>query len=607
MKKLSKKIKLIIFLVIVMGIVYFIVVSPMLQFSNGEKRLEKAAKRYFEVFHNELPTGERVKTVTLKELYHKSFIDKDIKIPYTNTTCSTENSWVKVKRVDNDYKYYVYLECGLLKSNIDHTGPTIKLNGDDEITINVGEEYKELGVKSVKDSVDGKLDIKDVVIKGNVDVNKLGTYQITYTAFDKMSNKNTVTRKVTVVHELYHTIKKDLGDKTNYQGNPQNNFIKLSNMLFRIYGYDNDKNIILVSDEDIANVNYTKVDKWLEYYYSKLNDFTKKNIVEKKYCNMSSLENPYFELVDCSSYSSKKKITIPSVVDINKAEDVDEEEGTIDVCFMETPTISWTATSQNDENAYAVRDVNWGEYDGLIYVPYSKTDNYGVRPMFAIKGDLLISSGDGTVENPYDLGDTPKASNSSLIHDRFIGEYVVIKGTIYRIVDLLSDGTTKVVSVTTIGNPRSPFTTTVNDGSEKMEYNPKDKNSVAHFINNKSADYIDTSLFVNHEIEVPIYKNKIIYGEEVEKKKYKVLLSAPEMYELFSAQPQRKYNGGSYWLLNSSKTKKITGYITDIGVVYNGEVPTYIDAGIRVVGYLKNNVIISSGKGTLEKPYKLSK
>ena len=192
---MKKKIKLIILLFIIGFLVWFLGINPKLQFSRGEKLFLKSAKRYFELNSNELPTGERIKTLTLKELYHKSFIEKDIVIPYTKTTCSVDNSWVKVRRENKEYKYYVYLECGLLKSNIDHTGPVVKLKGNKEVQVNLGEEYKDEGVLSVKDSNDGDLKVEDVVVKGEVNTNKVGSYTISYTAFDKKRKIENIWKK----------------------------------------------------------------------------------------------------------------------------------------------------------------------------------------------------------------------------------------------------------------------------------------------------------------------------------------------------------------------------------------------------------------------------
>ena len=309
--KILKRVKLLITIGIVGLFVWFLILYPMITFRQNEKTMAEAGKRYFELNSNELPTGNRVKTVSLKTLYHKSFLEKDLFIPYSKNTCSLDDSWVKVKRDNNgEYKYYVFLDCGMLSSNVDHKGPEIKLNGDEEITLGIDEEYKEEGIKSIVDANDGKIDVKSATIKGEVDTSKTGTYEIQYIAFDSLSNKGTITRKVNVVQTLNSTIKKKLNGSSNFSGNPSDNYLRLSNMVFRVYGLDEDDDIVIVAEEDIANVNYSKIDEWLEYYYEHLNDKTKKMIVEKKYCNMT-ISDTTLDVTQCNSYTDKKKVYIP--------------------------------------------------------------------------------------------------------------------------------------------------------------------------------------------------------------------------------------------------------------------------------------------------------
>ena len=182
--KILKRVKLLITIGIVGLFVWFLILYPMITFRQNEKTMAEAGKRYFELNSNELPTGNRVKTVSLKTLYHKSFLEKDLFIPYSKNTCSLDDSWVKVKRDNNgEYKYYVFLDCGMLSSNVDHKGPEIKLNGDEEITLGIDEEYKEEGIKSIVDANDGKIDVKSATIKGEVDTSKTGTYEIQYIDF----------------------------------------------------------------------------------------------------------------------------------------------------------------------------------------------------------------------------------------------------------------------------------------------------------------------------------------------------------------------------------------------------------------------------------------
>ena len=588
-KEMLKKIKLVITIVLILVFVWFLIVSPMITFHTNEGRLEEAAKRYFELNSSELPSGENVKTLTLKTLYHKSFIKNDLYIPYTNKTCSIENSWVKVKRVDGEYKYYTYLECGVLSSTVDHKGPVITLNGDKSISIGKGEEYKESGVKSVVDNTDGKLDVKNVTIKGEVDTTKIGTYEVTYTALDSLNNKTVVTREVKVVQKLNSTIKKSLKDSKNFVGDPDNNYLRISNMLFRIYGLDNNNNVIIVSDEDIANVNYSKLDKWLDYYYDNLNDFTKNAIVKAKYCNMN-LTDTTLDTTKCSGYTKERNVYIPSVIEVNKAAGEDN--------FMRPNTMSWLANKKDSKNAYLTRNYFIKEHIDKTYLSYSVDDNYGVRPMMTIKGDILITDGDGTVEKPYVFGDTKKAKGGTLLNERFTGEYISIDDAIYRIVKTNSDGTTKVISTFTIDD----ISTGVGSTSGKIEYNPNNKSSVAYHINNRASEYVDTKRFVKHEIEVPIYKNKIIYGSEIKTKKYEVVLSAPNMFEMFSAQPQ-SFISGSYWMINTSQTAHVGAAMYELGVPINEKIEGDVQIGVRIVAFMKKGTTISSGEGTEIKPY----
>ena len=595
MNKIGKKWKIVFLLVLIFVSLWFLIIHPLRVLHRHEESLEAAAKRYFELHSNELPTGERVKTLSLMELYHQSYLQNDLYIPYTHKTCSIKDSWVKVRRVDNEYQYYTYLKCGLLSSFIDHKGPDIKLNGKKQIQVSKDEVYTDPGVRSVVDQSDGTIDVSKVTINSNVDTTKTGIYYVTYTAFDQWNNKTVVKREVRVIQPLSNTVKALLNGATNFKGEPENNYIRLSNMLFRIYGIDKDDHIIVVAEEDVSNVNYTKLEAWLKYYYNHLNDTTKKMIVEREYCN-DSLTDAQLGTTTCSSYAKKTKITVPSIRDINLAEEGNDN-------FMKTYTLSWTSNRKNNKKAYVTRKVFYGKNFGHLYVTYGVNDNYGVRPMFTIKGDSLIVGGDGTIENPYVFGDVKKAKPGSLLNERFTGEYISIDGELYRIVETEKNGATRVIAYYTVGAYGGNIECSASSDKEVITYNPKDASSVAYFINNQVSAYVNTKYFVNHEIKVPIYKNKIVYGEEVETKKYTVKLSAPNMYEMFSAQPRRESTSLSYWLVNSSKAKRTTGMIYTMGVPINEEIPAFEKANVRIVAYLGHKTTIVNGKGTYESPY----
>ena len=70
-KKYMKTIRLVVVFAIIGAFVWFLVLSPMITFRNNEKVLKDAAVRYFELNKEQLPTGERVKTLSLNTLYKK--------------------------------------------------------------------------------------------------------------------------------------------------------------------------------------------------------------------------------------------------------------------------------------------------------------------------------------------------------------------------------------------------------------------------------------------------------------------------------------------------------------------------------------------------------
>lgn len=181
-KKLIKYLKILGVVLVVVLFLWFLIIHPLLTFRGYENQIEEAAKRYYELNANQLPTGKRVKTLSVQELFDQSYLKEDFYVPFSKKPCSITESWVKVRQEDGEYKYYTYLKCGAISSIVDHDGPKITLNGDDEITIDKGDKYKELGVKSVVDNSDGKLDVNDVVIdSSDVNTNVTGTYEVTYT------------------------------------------------------------------------------------------------------------------------------------------------------------------------------------------------------------------------------------------------------------------------------------------------------------------------------------------------------------------------------------------------------------------------------------------
>ena len=583
--------KLIVVIIIVVLFAWFLIIKPKYTFGKYEAMVEEAARKYYEMNPTHLPTGNRISTVGLQQLYSKSFLKEDIFVPYSKKPCSVTDSWVKVLKKDNDYKYIVYLKCGVIESKIDHTGPVITLKGKDNMVIERNSKFEDPGIKSVVDKSDGNLDIKNVKISGTVDTSKVDTYEISYSAVDFLGNKSTVTRKVTVQEYLSNTIKEKINNGYYNIDNGKYNYIRLSNMLFRIIKLDDNNNIIAIASDDVVNINYSKIDDWLNNYYIKLfTDKSKKYLVKNKYCKTTPASK---DLNKCDSYTDERYFYIVNPMYINATKD---EEG---YSYLKPSSMTWVSSSK--DKLYVTRNYFVNEYYGQDYYPVEKNDNYGLRPLITIKGKSKIISGDGTMLDPYTFEEEPKGKGGDYINTRYVGEYIRYSGYLWRIIETPKDGTTKVIMMdTVIKGDNDPVKTSY---ARDNIYNPKEKGNVGYYINNKIPEYVDTSYFENHQIKVKIYDKYIVYNEEKTTNKYNVKLSAPDMYEIFSAGLSYSSAGNSYWMTNSTSDGKRPAVMSEVSSIINEEISNTSYFGIRPVGYLKKDVIINSGKGTESKPY----
>ena len=243
----------------------------------------------------------------------------DLYVPKTKKACNPE-SWVRVYKKGNEYKYIVYLECGKYKTNIDHDAPVITLNGEKTFYVALGYKYEELGVKEVKDDKDGKIDIKNVNIdSSNVDTSKIGEYEVVYTVNDSTYNKSQVIRKVIVSNGLSDTVRQNANSEGYYQGN-SNNYVLFSGMLWQIVRVNENGTVKIILAQPSSNlrVNYEQyedgnIDVWLnEYFYNHLTN-PDEYVVDSEFCvgNINSMS-------DYSNYCSEKVTRKVGLLDVSE-------------------------------------------------------------------------------------------------------------------------------------------------------------------------------------------------------------------------------------------------------------------------------------------------
>lgn len=112
---------------------------------------------------------------------------------------------VTIKKFDNSV-FYSVVDSSNNRTEIerkinftDEEKPIINLNGGNDVTIYLGNDYTEYGY-TASDNCDGDITNK-VIVTGNVNSNNIGTYTIKYEVSDTAGNKTEVIRTIHVVNK----------------------------------------------------------------------------------------------------------------------------------------------------------------------------------------------------------------------------------------------------------------------------------------------------------------------------------------------------------------------------------------------------------------------
>ena len=508
---------------------------------------------------------------------------------------------VKAVNKDGDYTYYTYLKCGKRESSVDHEGPVITLNGSKNMTVSRGDKFNDPGVKSVVDNVDGNMDKSSVSIKGEVDTSKVGVYEITYTISDSLANKTEVTRKVSVEESLASTVKSNT-ENGYYVGNVDNNYIYFNNMLFRIVRVNDDNSVLIISNDALANVDYTNdgrftdsaLDKWLnDYFYNLLEPSYQDLIKSSSWCD-DVISSDNITTTECSRQTDKRKVGILSLQDYNLSYDGVSS-------YLDKSNFSWYANLAEDNKAWAITSTD--SYPNTIYSSES-TNLLNVVPALNLKASTTILEGDGTYTDPYVVVKRDTARRSSELNKRQVGEYVSYSGYLFRISNILDDGTTEVIMDSVLKSNNRQIDIGYTNGNNQKVYNPNQEGNIGYKIKNDMTRYINTDLFVSKKISVPIYNKNITYQGKKDTKKYKLLITIPSTFDIFSAKSSTANDSG-YWLRDSSKQDNTKAVVRSLGTLTYSNASDNLQAGVKVMAYFDKDVIIESGKGTYLDPYTL--
>ncbi len=354
------------------------------------------------------------------------------------------------------------------------------------------------------------------------------------------------------------TISKD----KKFRGKDVNNYIEFSNMTFRIVKINLDGSVDIVLDNNINSLGYNTKKDYIESDINKyLNDvFLSK--LDKYYLSKTVVCND--KVSDINNYSCKNK----DVSNYVKLLDLSDYLNSIDTdSYIDVDDSIWLSTLKDNNDVWVVNN------NEIAYL--DNTSSAYVRPVVTLNNSTKIVSGDGTKDNPYKIEKNSSAG---------IGSYIKINEDLYVIYST-SKKTYNLVLVDNINNGITKF----RYSSKNTEFNPKEENTLAHYLNNTYYNGLSyKKILVDFEVNVGSYSNSY---RDIYNKKVKVKVGIPSVIDF-------KYPGNSfsYYLLNS-----------------NGEEVYYYEDGLytsqpNLIRPIRPTIAIKKqslkkGKGTLDDPY----
>ncbi len=401
-----------------------------------------------------------------------------------------------------------------------------------------------------------------IFIKMNILIIILITFFYAYRTVYYYRKMNVIKDNITLKEKLLkEVVYQDDGlyEDNNYyyfKGSDIDNYILFQGRLFRIISVD--KGIKVIEDNNNTNLiwsintnfNDSLINKWLNNYLNTFKDYDK-YLIKTDWCNSN---------VDINNYQCNE--TINSYIGLLNTKEYLQAGGKNS--YLNNEAYYWTINYDNNNQVYFIN--NEGSINNII-----NQDNnyfsYGVRPVLVLKNDLVIVSGDGTIDTPYIIDN----NEHTLLKDSYIGEYVEYLGKGYRIIDN-HDGTT-LMSV---------------DLYDEIKYSDLAKTET-----NLLKDFNKGELVkVDYCLSTYNFDNKYDYLCTNNTSNY---ITIPKVGDIFISDTN------NYWL-NTIQNKNLNLYYAIDNNLYYGDL-TSNKHGIKIIIKLKDDIVINSGNGTSDSPY----
>ena len=390
----------------------------------------------------------------------------------------------------------------------------------------------------------------------------------------------------------------------NYLMNEQvGNYVWFDGFLWRIIGINADKSVRMITVETISAIPFSDnnlfndydnsyVNDWLNnYFYPKLKN--KDYIVSTNWCSEATTDNKSSR-TSCNSNLStvSKPVGLISLDEYNLSR----------TSFSFGPQMAYTLTPYNETKNWKIDPTGFS----AIFA--------GIRPVINVLNSINISSGKGTLTDPYIIGNLTDTTGT-LKDNSSVGEYVTYAGRNYRVVETSSSGTKLILDGYYDSNDDG-----VVDASDKMAYGTNctlcttiNEDSFINWLSNNNeiekAKLVSTTWYRGDYWTDDNYKTNV----ESTANPYVGSVGLIKVGEMLSGQSEtilsknhtvvNDNNNAQYYWTATPYSASFAWNVYSDGTAGKNFVSSA--NGVRPVINIGPNVQIASGNGTFNSPYQI--
>lgn len=373
-----------------------------------------------------------------------------------------------------------------------------------------------------------------------------------------------------------------------YIGKVEDNYLEYSGILFRIVGIDKDNNIKAISDSNLTLM-YSGLEKGFDksYVYKWLNksdekysgifennmDSTDKYLTNTYLCDdvVSDLKN-----INCEKNNNALKITLLSLYDYASAGGKES--------YLNNGESYYLSTIDDKNNNYFINttgDVGLNKISSKIY---------GVRPVITIKNDVALMHGDGSKTSPYAVIE----KTVSKLSDVYVSKYINYSGSTYRI-------------ISTGENVKVALSDNIKDGDKYLEKIFGGKNNIYSTTKKTIGEYLNNTYYKSIKNNDLIVKSSYGIGSNtLDNLDYTAVYSKTNTFNIGMLTLGDMFISDTKNVLTMNRgieSSMIINVINKDGNVFGDLIASKYE--VRPTMYLKGDINIVSGDGSIDSPYEL--